>query len=312
MKRCLKSNKIKRVGFVITSSRPNAERVKKSIALLEKMGIEVWLSDLLDTYLEEHPHGYFTDPEYMRPEDRAEDLVQMLKFQPDLIVAATGGYGAGRLVSILDGSTIKKYGVPFMGFSDPTFLVNLWAIYGVNAWVGPCAEEYEYLPRAIEIIEAQEPVRIHSNKMEFFGFKNSSFETQGLAAGSLTCLITLASNPEFNLYFQQNISTFLMEDLFPADGYKDQGAKWSFEAELDMVEVSGLSRKIFLWGSISGVKNANDIIKPRFRGRTPFVVNIPFGHEGGNYSCPIPVGSSILVSFDTVKKTILIHPPPSP
>jgi len=312
MKSYLRRNKIKRVGFVITSSRPNAKRIRRSIASLEERGIEVILSGLLYTYLEEYPDGNFTDPEYMLPEDRAEDLFQMLKIQPDLIVAATGGYGAGKLAPLLDSSVIRDYGVPFMGFSDPTFLVNLWAIYGVNAWVGPCAEEYEYLARAIEIIEKHEPIRIHLRNMEFFNFKNSNFETKGLAGGSLTCLTTLATNPDINLYFQQDITTFLVEDIYPPDGYRDLGAKWTFEAELDRVEIAGLSDKIFLWGTISGVRNANEIIRSYFKRKGPFVINVPFGHEGGNCYRPIPVGSSILVAFDTTQKTILIHPPPSP
>lgn len=70
-------------------------------------------------------------------ERRAEELVAALEDERvDVLVAARGGYGATRLLRVLDLDRIARARKPIVGFSDVTALHALWALAGVPSMHG--------------------------------------------------------------------------------------------------------------------------------------------------------------------------------
>ena len=61
-------------------------------------------------------------------QERASELMRFFA-DPDIraIFAARGGYGAGRLLPLIDFDTLKRTPKIFLGFSDQTFLLNAMA-----------------------------------------------------------------------------------------------------------------------------------------------------------------------------------------
>lgn len=103
------------IGLVATSSRlPEPERLPAAVSRLEAMGFRVKLSASCAAR-----HGYLAGTDALR----AESLHQMFRDDTvDAILCARGGYGATRILPLLDYDMIRANPKVFSGYSDVTAL----------------------------------------------------------------------------------------------------------------------------------------------------------------------------------------------
>ena len=104
------------VGVVSPASAIDREHLQRGVTALEKMGFRVKVSRHAldraaivagpDSVRASELQAFFADPEV------------------DAIFAARGGYGAGRILPLLDFDAIARTPKVFMGFSDATFILN--------------------------------------------------------------------------------------------------------------------------------------------------------------------------------------------
>ncbi len=105
-----------RVALVCASSAVPADRLEPAAASVRAMGLE---PVLYPTCRDEARHGYFAGTD----RQRAEDL-QGAFADPTIrgVVCIRGGYGAGRLLPLLDWDAIARCPKPLFGYSDVTAL----------------------------------------------------------------------------------------------------------------------------------------------------------------------------------------------
>ncbi|MFQ6678680.1 MAG: LD-carboxypeptidase [Fidelibacterota bacterium] len=79
------------------------------------------------------------------PQERADDIIDMFANpEIDAIICARGGYGANRVLPLLDYSIIKANPKIFMGYSDITsFLISITQKTGLVTFHGPMLTSYK-------------------------------------------------------------------------------------------------------------------------------------------------------------------------
>lgn len=118
------------IGIVSTASPFNRERFNKGVAVLKSMGFRVSFDD--DLFIEQ---GYLAGSDIHRA-DQVNRLFVDRKIKA--IVCARGGFGAMRVLSLLDYEAIKKHPKIFVGFSDISALLSvLDTRCGLVAFHGP-------------------------------------------------------------------------------------------------------------------------------------------------------------------------------
>ncbi len=109
----LKPNDV--IGVAAPSARFDIQAFENGVASLKKLGFDVHI-----------PNGITSSYRYFAGTDRQRaDVLNSLFADPKVkgIIAARGGFGAMRLLPLLDWDIIAKNPKLFMGFSDPTALI---------------------------------------------------------------------------------------------------------------------------------------------------------------------------------------------
>jgi muramoyltetrapeptide carboxypeptidase len=103
------------IGIISPASAPeDLTRIQKGVTYLESLGYRVEVGKNAEKY-----NGYLAGTD----DQRAEDIHYMFKKKEiKAILCTRGGYGAGRLLNILDYNLIKKNPKIFVGYSDITAL----------------------------------------------------------------------------------------------------------------------------------------------------------------------------------------------
>lgn len=102
------------IAFIAPSSPIAESRIKPSIEAIENLGLKVILGESFKSR-----HGYLSGTD----EIRARDLNEMFKDDKIKgIFAIRGGYGASRILHMLDYTTIRNNPKIFVGYSDVTIL----------------------------------------------------------------------------------------------------------------------------------------------------------------------------------------------
>lgn len=104
------------IGLVSPSGAENPDNIKKSISFLKSLGFNIKEGKhIYDRY------GYLAG----KDKDRAEDFMNMfLDKNVDMVLCVRGGYGAMRILPLIDFEVIKQNPKIFAGFSDITTLLN--------------------------------------------------------------------------------------------------------------------------------------------------------------------------------------------
>jgi muramoyltetrapeptide carboxypeptidase len=118
------------LGVVAPSSPFERDQFQAGVDVLEHMGFNLVVED-----------GIYEQQAYLAGSDRSRaDLVNRMFADPDIdgIIAARGGYGAMRILPLLDVEGISRHPKVFVGFSDITVILNLLVDRcGMVAFHGP-------------------------------------------------------------------------------------------------------------------------------------------------------------------------------
>lgn len=107
-----------RIGLIATSSPVKIDRINPSIKAIENLGFEVVIGESCMGY-----HGFLSGNDELR----ASDINKMFKDKSIKgIFVIRGGYGAARILDMLDYDMIKKNPKVFVGYSDVTALHNVF------------------------------------------------------------------------------------------------------------------------------------------------------------------------------------------
>jgi muramoyltetrapeptide carboxypeptidase len=181
------------IGVIAPSSAIRDDRLEKGIAYIESRGYRVHRGDHLYTR-----HGYHAATDAMR----AADLMAMFS-DPDIhgIFCARGGYGAWRLLPLLDFGAIAKNPKLFVGYSDITTLhlalekhAGLMSIHGpvVTTLGGGMSDEGSEC--FWQVLESVEPFGAY--QLEGVKTLAGGKATGRLVGGCLSLLAASAGTPE--------------------------------------------------------------------------------------------------------------------
>ena len=125
-----------RIGVVSPSYWLEKKGLRNAVMVFQKKGYELQLGD--SVYLKD-------DPFAGTPQQRANDINQMFSDPNiDAIICARGGYGANRVLPLLDYDLIKTNPKIFMGYSDITaFLTSITQKTGLVTFHGPMLSTFK-------------------------------------------------------------------------------------------------------------------------------------------------------------------------
>ncbi|BCZ46395.1 peptidase S66 [Clostridium gelidum] len=106
------------IGLIGASSPTPQDRIEYSIKAMEDLGLEVVLGESCRGY-----HGFLSGSDELRAKD-INDMFEDKSIKG--IFAIRGGYGASRLLDMLDYDMIKKNPKVFAGYSDVTALHSVF------------------------------------------------------------------------------------------------------------------------------------------------------------------------------------------
>lgn len=107
-----------KIGLIGASSPAKKERIEYSIKAMEDLGLKVVLGDSCRAY-----HGFLSGSDELR----ANDINKMFRDKSIKgIFAIRGGYGASRILDMLDYEMIHRNPKIFAGYSDVTALHNVF------------------------------------------------------------------------------------------------------------------------------------------------------------------------------------------
>ena len=107
-----------KIGLIGASSPTPQDRIEYSIKAMEDLGLEVVLGESCRGY-----HGFLSGSDELRAKD-INDMFEDKSIKG--ILAIRGGYGASRLLDMLDYDMIKKNPKVFAGYSDVTALHSVF------------------------------------------------------------------------------------------------------------------------------------------------------------------------------------------
>ena len=124
------------IGILSPSSWLNETDLKTAVSIFESKGYKLVLGESI----------FFKEFTYAgTPEERADDINNMFA-NPDIdaIICARGGYGANRVLPLLDYDLIQANPKIFMGFSDITaFLISITQKTGLVTFHGPMLTNFK-------------------------------------------------------------------------------------------------------------------------------------------------------------------------
>ncbi|MDK2971282.1 MAG: muramoyltetrapeptide carboxypeptidase [Candidatus Sumerlaeota bacterium] len=268
--------------------------------VLEKMGYSVWVG----------PSAHkFTDYLAGWDEERAADLNQAFRDREIRAVFCTrGGYGAGRLLRMLDYEAMRRNPKIFAGFSDLTAVhaalakqCNLATFHSTTLAAAFVYESDPLTPEAREVymkqIVSTEPV---GSIREAMNWTDPIVYHGGKAEGTLVGgnLSVFGANvgtpylpdPEGKILFLEDVG----EEPYRLDRYVNQ---------LDMSGYLGRVRGVIL-GQFTDAEPSNpkrekiDVVMPRLLAhlKVPVLANFPAGHVGRNAG--LPLGCRVVLDAD--------------
>ena len=246
------------------------------------------------------------------PQDRAKDIHAMFKNpKVDAIICARGGYGANKVLPLLDYDLIKNNPKIFLGYSDITaFLLSISQKTELITFHGPMLSsfkenfiDYNYL-HMLKVLQLKNKRKIFSSPTSQVKILKSGIARGRIWGGNMTLLINRLGTP--NALFTENIILFL-EDV--------NEYLYSFERNLIQMYESKMLNNIN--GLIIGeLYNFKDELVP-FNKNTdqivmdicnkldiPIISNFPCGH--GKYQCTIPISVPVELNATSSKPYIEI------
>lgn len=299
----IKPNALKKgdtIGIIAPASPPKEDSlIHNSVSYFEKQGFSVKLGEHLFA-----KNGYLAGTD----EQRTSDLHNMfMDKEVKAVFCLRGGYGAGRLLDLIDFSLIKKNPKIFVGYSDITFLqMAFLKKTGLVTFSGPMpavdfseekVDDYteEHFWKMLTV--KKKPGKLENPNVEKFFTLNKGKGEGKLVGGNLTIVSAMLSSD----YFPRTSDYILLLEEINEQPYK-------IDRMLLQIKHSGLFKNasgIILGRFVNCVNddpqkqtlNLNQVIEDYFDGiDKPVIYNVKHGHVKQNLTLPFGVKYKINAS----------------
>jgi len=284
-----------RIGVVSPSYWLEKKGLGNAVTVFQKKGYEVQLGD--SVYLKDGPFAG-------TPQQRANDINQMFSDPNiDAIFCARGGYGANRVLPLLDYDLIQSKPKIIMGYSDITaFLTSITQKTGLVTFHGPMLSTFKNtlvpynLDTLVNVLSGKEDIRIvepNELKPNILKFGKAI----GPLWGGNMCLLVnrLGTKNQLNtdgvILFIEDVD----ENLYAFDRMlfhmKEAGMLENIRG-LIVGELTEMKDEIIPFG-----KTTDEIILDVCGDlNIPIVTNFPCGH--GNYQATLPISLPVELRAD--------------
>ena len=261
---------------------------REAFASAEKLGFR--LRELPSTYLE---MARFAGSDQVRAQDFVSALTET---DADLVMAMRGGYGAARLLDLIDWEALRGVTTPMVGFSDFTALnLAFYAKTGQVSWQGPTLRDL-IQPEALTLeglttVLGQRPLDVPWTTQVI-----QTLDITGtLWGGNLAVLTSLVGTPYLN---EHDGDILFIEDVAePAYRIERMLMTLRLAGILDkqkaviVGDMQGADRPVG-WDGDFSLAMALDYLADQTG--IPFVTGLPFGHI--HRKCSLPVGGRVRVT----------------
>jgi muramoyltetrapeptide carboxypeptidase len=284
-----------RIGVVSPSYWLEKKVLGNAVTVFQKKGYEVQLGD--SVYLKDGPFAG-------TPQQRANDINQMFSNPNiDAIFCARGGYGANRVLPLLDYDLIQSKPKIFMGYSDITaFLTSITQKTGLVTFHGPMLSTFKNklvpynLDTLVNVLSGKENIRIvEPNELKPTILKSG--KAIGPLWGGNMCLLVnrLGTKNQLNtdgvILFIEDVD----ENLYAFDRmlfHMKEAGMFENIRGLIVGELTEIKDEIIPFG-----KTTNEIILDVCGDlNIPIVTNFPCGH--GNYQATLPISLPVELRAD--------------
>jgi len=297
------------IGLVTPSGNIKKEELEQTIKILGDLGFKSYYQDsVLDQY------GYFAGTD----KERADELIHMFSNQEvNGILCVRGGYGATRILDLLDYDVIKKNPKSLIGYSDITALdIAIYQRTGLVTFHGPVGVSTfnDFTVTSFENVLMNPKKRYKynyqreentENNPEFDLYTIAGGKAEGeLIGGNLSVLASMAGSkyaPDF-----ENKIVFIEE--IEEKTYRVDRMLTQLIQSTNLRKANGIVLGVFDKCSTDHeptltLKQAiSDILKPL---NMPVAYGFPFGHI--NNKITIPMG--INAKFNADRRTLKLMEP---
>jgi muramoyltetrapeptide carboxypeptidase len=284
-----------RIGVVSPSYWLEKKGLGNAVTVFQKKDYEVQLGD--SVYLKDGPFAG-------TPQQRANDINQMFSDPNiDAIFCARGGYGANRVLPLLDYDLIQSKPKIFMGYSDITaFLTSITQKTGLVTFHGPMLSTFKNklvpynLDTLVNVLSGKEDIRIvEPNELKPTILKSG--KAIGPLWGGNMCLLVnrLGTKNQLNtdgvILFIEDVD----ENLYAFDRmlfHMKEAGMFENIRGLIVGELTEMKDEIIPFG-----KTTDEIILDVCGDlNIPIVTNFPCGH--GNYQATLPISLPVELRAD--------------
>jgi muramoyltetrapeptide carboxypeptidase len=285
-----------RVALVAPAGPVTDEKIELSLQRCLDLGLEPVLGRAVRNKL-----GYLAGTD----DERAADLQAALDDPAiDAVWALRGGYGAMRLLPLLDWSRVREHPKPYIGFSDNTTLHLALFNAGVVSFHGPHPggdfpdETRDAFQRVLFSDDVASPLPVRSQDPAPQTLRPGVVEGV-LVGGNLSLLAAAAGT---NVCLQARGGIVFIEDVAEAS-YRIDRALTQLDASGAFVGVAG-----FAFGRFTEVPEctndravADVLCEIADRLRVPAIMDLPIGHIEHNWTIPMGVRAELDADAATLR-----------
>jgi muramoyltetrapeptide carboxypeptidase len=295
------------IGIMSPSSWLNEPDLKTAVSVFENKGYKLVLGK--SVFLKEFTYAG-------TPQERADDINNMFA-NPDIdaIICARGGYGANRVLPLLDYDLIQENPKIFMGYSDITaFLISITQKTGLVTFHGPMLTTFkkgmvDYNFDLLEnILFGNESVALHPPSKLPMRILNSSKAEGPLWGGNMCLLINQLGTPD---QLDTDGAILFIEDI---DEYL-----YAFDRMLVHMKKAGMFENIkgLIIGELVDMKDDDDpfgkstdeiVMDVCGDLDIPIISNFPCGHGIYQATLPISIPVQLDANSDSPSLTFLESP----
>ncbi len=280
----------------------DAKRVEAYLEYLTKLGFKYKIGDSVHAQ-----EGYLAGSDIIR----ATDINNFFKDdEVDAILCYRGGYGAGRMLDLIDFDAIKQNPKLLVGFSDVTVLLN--TIYkfanlpSLHGEMGVVFKEHFYEEKEFSFDNLHKTLLGEAPRNLLEGFTNVEFVNDGeiiapIVGGNLTLICNLMGTP-YEIDFQDKILFIEEVDEQP----------YAIDRYLCQLKNAGVFKKVkaIIFGYFTGceperegIQTVEEVLYNYTKDLTcPIIMNFPSGHDRPFVNIPIGVN----VKLNTKEKSVIV------
>ena len=306
----IKPRKLKagaRIGIVNPAYWLEAERLQRALEVFKEMGYELVLGK--STGLREHQCAGSAA-------ERAEDIMAMFEDSSiEAIICARGGYGANRVLPLLDYDIIRANPKIFIGYSDITgLLTSIAQKSGLITFHGPMLSTFGKQTRRYnldtfqQVLSGQENIRVLSAPRCQALCLAPGIARGPLWGGNLTLVIERLGTAD---QLETAGSILLLEDIDEKlYAFERMMLHLKSSGSLDQIKGLVIGEMLEMGDSKTPFGKTTDeiVLDVCVDLDIPIISNFPCGH--GDYQATLPISHEVEMHADEINPHILI--PASP